>query len=99
MLDVYRRVANLVGTNEAAALAHALNAWHDAMVRHRRRLQQLGFDPDGHPTWDDCPHAEARELWVQARDVFGTHADQLEFLRATARPNGGRMSSGDLAIS
>ncbi len=84
MLDVYRRIANLVGTNEAVQLAQLLSSWHDAMVKHRRRLQQLGFDPDGHPTWEDCPGAEAVELWNRAREVFGARAEQLEFLRAIA---------------
>lgn len=90
MLDVYRRIANLVGTSEAIALAHQLSGWHDSMVMHRRQVQLLGFDPDGHPGWDDCPHAEAGELWARARVVFGDHAHGLDFLRVSAQPRNGR---------
>lgn len=82
MLDVYRRIANRVGTNEAVHLAHLLTQWHDAMVKHRRRLEQLGFDPH-RP--DEGPSSSAEELWLQARAVFGDHADELEFLKTVAR--------------
>ena len=30
---------------------------------------------------DDCPHAEARLLWIEAVEVFGVHTEQFGFLR------------------
>jgi hypothetical protein len=33
---------------------------------------------------EECPHAEARTLWVEAREVFGDRARQLTFLRSRA---------------
>lgn len=84
MLDVYRHVANRVGTNEAIALAHELSAWHDAMVKYRRQVARLGFDPDRHAPPEEGASADARELWIRAVEVFGAHAPALEFLRQSA---------------
>ena len=82
MQDVYRHVASRVGTSEAQSFAVELSAWHDAMVKHRRRVAQ-GRAPERDGAGDG-PAAEARELWQRAVDVFGPHAGELEFLRHTA---------------
>ena len=82
MRDVYRAFANRVGTSDALAFAHNLQHWHDAMELHRESLTRLGFAPDGHPEWEDCPHAEARRLWHEALRVLGSRAGELEFLHA-----------------
>lgn len=75
MLDVYRLLANQVGTADADELSQELSRWHDAMVLHERASCA---EPD------DCPHADARELWAAARRVFGDQAETLVFLRASA---------------
>lgn len=84
MLDVYRHVANRVGTSEAIAFSHELSAWHDAMVKYRRQIVRLGFDPDRVTVQEDGPSADAPELWHRAVEVFGAHANELEFLRQSA---------------
>lgn len=84
MLDVYRQVAHRVGTAEALALAQELRAWHDAMVSHQRTLTRLGYAPDKCADWDECAHGLARELWKRAVEVFGSHVDDLVFLRRSA---------------
>ena len=33
---------------------------------------------------EDCPHAEAPELWANAVTTFGDRADELSFLRSRA---------------
>jgi hypothetical protein len=89
MLDVYRRVAHRVGSNESLALAQELSAWHDAMVSHQRTLTRLGLSADACGQLDECAHGLARELWRQAREVLGEHANDLTFLRecASQRPD------------
>jgi hypothetical protein len=82
MLDVYRLLASRVGTPDALDLAHDLADWHDAMVRHERLQTALGATC---AAVEDCPHAEARDLWRRARAAFGAGADELTFLRASAR--------------
>jgi hypothetical protein len=69
------------GTANAAALAERLAAWHDAMVAHERRRLTM---PSANSCDDECPHAEARMLWAEARRVFGSRADELRFLRSRA---------------
>jgi hypothetical protein len=69
------------GTADAAALAERLAAWHDAMVAHERRRLTM---PSANSCDDECPHAEARVLWAEARRVFGARADELQFLRSRA---------------
>src|SRR6185436_20005322 len=61
-VSLYRSIANAVGTREGRDLAHRLNAWHDAMVIHRRR----GGDAAGPSCDADCPHEEAESLWREA---------------------------------
>jgi hypothetical protein len=86
MLDVYRRVAHRVGGNESLALAQELSAWHDAMVSHQRTLARLGLPADACTQLDECAHGLARELWRQAREILGEHANDLTFLRQCAQP-------------
>jgi hypothetical protein len=33
---------------------------------------------------EECPHAEARALWIEALEVFGERAQELTFLRSRA---------------
>jgi hypothetical protein len=84
MLDVYRRVAHRVGSSESLALAQELTTWHNAMVSHQRTLARLGLPANACAQKDDCAHGLARELWRQAREVFGEHANDLTFLRQCA---------------
>lgn len=81
MLHVYRLLAGRIGTSDALDLAEDLAAWHDTMVLHERAQSALGGRCS---TADDCPHTEARDLWRRARQTFGTDADRLTFLRASA---------------
>lgn len=81
MRNIYRAFFNRVGTDAALLLAHDLDRWHSAMVPHRQAIMSLGFAPDGHPSWEDCPHAEARKLWDRAVQLLGSRAGELELLR------------------
>lgn len=75
-MNVYKLLGNRVGTPEALGLGEHLSRWHDAMVVHARR-----FGPGKGPNCDDdCPHAEARRLWLSAVGVFGDLALDLTFL-------------------
>lgn len=77
----YRSVADRVGTLEALDLADRLATWHDRMVMHERRLRG---GRSGAACSESCPHAEARPLWSEARQVFGAWAEDLIFLRSRA---------------
>ena len=90
-MNPYAMLGSGSGTNGAASLGARLTAWHDAMVAHERRLRT---DQSGEVCDDECPHAEARALWTEARRTFGARADTLAFLRSRAqsaarRPGGG----------
>jgi hypothetical protein len=76
-MNVYRSLANAVGTGEALELAHRLAVWHDAMVVHRRQ----GGSFRGPRCDVDCPHAEAEALWSNALEAYGERAHELGFLR------------------
>ncbi len=76
-MNVYRVLGDRVGTLEARELAQQLVAWHDAMVRHLRVVNQ-----DGGRCREGCPHAEARALWPAVRHAFGDDARELRFLQA-----------------
>lgn len=91
MRAIYRAFLNRVGTDEALALAHDLEHWHGIMEQHRAEIIRLGFAPDGHPDWDDCPHADARRLWARALRLLGPGADDLELLRTCSTPLGVRL--------
>ncbi len=84
-MNPYAMLGSAIGTNEAASLTARLSAWHDAMVAHERRLR-AGTTDD--VCDDECPHAEARALWSEAVETFGTRARELAFLRS--RANGAR---------
>lgn len=70
------------GTADAASLRARLVAWHDAMVAHERRLRS---EPETARCGDECPHAEANELWAEASALLGARAVELTFLRSRAR--------------
>jgi len=53
--------------------------WHDAMVAHERAARYEPCDAD-------CPHAQARQLWIEASAKFGRDALHLSFLRSRAKP-------------
>ena len=75
-MNFYRVVGTAIGTREAVDLAHRLSAWHDAMVRHRRRTGAATGSCEV-----DCPHDQAASLWLEAVDVYGERALELAFLR------------------
>jgi hypothetical protein len=76
-MNVYKSIGHAVGTPEALALATRLSHWHDAMVAHQRPADTARVTRCD----DDCPHAEARSLWLEAVDLFGSYAEQMGFLR------------------
>ena len=57
-----------------------LQHWHDEMVMHQRFVRRLGPAACS----EDCPHAEGRRLWREARELLGPAADGLTFLRSCA---------------
>jgi hypothetical protein len=81
-MNLYMMVGSGRGTPEAVALGARLAAWHDAMVAHERKIR--AGRPDS-VCDDECPHAEARTLWIEALDVFGDRAQELMFLRSRWR--------------
>jgi hypothetical protein len=69
------------GSADTASLRARLEAWHDAMVTHERRLRA---DPSADPSDDECPHGEATALWREAAALLGPRATELTFLRSRA---------------
>ena len=69
------------GRVDAASLRARLEAWHDAMVTHERRLRA---DATAAPCDDECPHGEAPSLWREAAAMLGARANELTFLRSRA---------------
>jgi hypothetical protein len=69
------------GSGETASLRARLEAWHDAMVTHERRLR---VDPSAASCDDECPHGEATALWREAAALLGPRAGELTFLRSRA---------------
>ena len=67
------------GTAAAAALSARLATWHDAMVAHDRKIRAGRAEE---VCDEECPHAEARTLWVEALEIFGDRAQELTFLRS-----------------
>jgi hypothetical protein len=90
-MNPYAMLGSGSGINDAASLGARLTAWHDAMVAHERRLRT---GRSGEICGDECPHAEARALWFEAVETFGSRADTLAFLRSRAQ-GGARKSGGD----
>jgi len=80
MLPVYHHLASRIGTADAVTLGRELALWHDAMVRHERRLATGQRECD----LADCPHADARRLWARAAHVFDPRASELRYLRTVA---------------
>jgi len=81
-MNPYTILSSGLGTHEATTLSARLSAWHDAMVSHERRLR-VGTTSDACD--DECPHAEARELWSEAVAAFGARAQELTFLSSRAQ--------------
>jgi hypothetical protein len=79
-VQLYLSVAHRTGSAEALELAEQLSAWHDDMVVHTRAVARGGAALCD----DSCPHAQAVELWREAREVLGEAADRLSFLKAAA---------------
>jgi hypothetical protein len=79
-LQLYLSVAHRTGSTQALELAEQLSAWHDEMVVHTRAVARGGAALCD----DSCPHAQAIELWREARKVLGNAADRLSFLKAAA---------------
>jgi hypothetical protein len=84
-MHFYKTLACQAGTPEARDLADRLAVWHDAMVNHERRLRA---DDSSTGCTSPCPHDEARELWEEARKMFGSEAGSLAFLRSRAIGHG-----------
>jgi hypothetical protein len=67
------------------------------MVAHERKIRAGRADG---VCDDECPHAEARTLWIEALEVFGDRAEQLTFLRsratAAAEPDEELVTSADV---
>jgi hypothetical protein len=66
---------------DAASLRARLMAWQDAMVTHERRLRS---EPSADLCDDECPHVEANALWAEVREMLGSRASELVFLRSRA---------------
>jgi hypothetical protein len=79
-MNPYSLVGSGNGTIEAAALSARLATWHDAMVAHERKIRAGREDVCD----EECPHADARTLWLEALEVFGDRAQELTFLRSRA---------------
>jgi hypothetical protein len=80
-MNMYTMVGSGLGTAEATALSARLAAWHDAMVAHERKIRAGRTDA---VCDEECPHAEARTLWIEALEVFRDRAQELTFLRSRA---------------
>lgn len=80
-MNVYTMVGSGIGSPEATALGTRLAAWHDAMVTHERKIRAGRVDE---VCDEECAHAEARALWVEAAETFGDRAQELTFLRTRA---------------
>ena len=68
------------GREQQRHLVERLQRWHDEMVMHQRFVRRLGPSVCS----DECPHAEGRRLWKEARALLGPAADSLTFLRTCA---------------
>jgi hypothetical protein len=85
-MTVYHSMGTAIGTADALELAQRLAAWHDAMVVHQRRSESA----DANACDEDCPHTEARLLWLEALGTYGDRAHALRFLRQHAGTSLGR---------
>jgi hypothetical protein len=73
----YLLIGARLGVPGTDPLLHRLADWHDAMVAHERARRYESCD-------DECPHAQARQLWKEAVNKFGRGANELVFLRSRA---------------
>ncbi len=80
-MNPYALLAQAAGREDQRRFYQELRTWHDEMVVHQRIVRRLG--PRAVCS-DQCPHAEGRRLWREARTVLGPGADNLTFLRACA---------------
>jgi hypothetical protein len=87
-MNPYAMLASERGESASSALAARLAAWHDAMVAHERRLRA---GRTGDVCGDECPHVEARTLWVEALAAFGERAHDLSLLRSRAHGGGAEL--------
>ena len=78
-MNLYTMVGSGTSSAEATALIVRLAAWHDAMVAHERKIRAGRADG---ACDEECPHAEARALWIEALETFGDRAQELTFLRS-----------------
>ena len=78
-MNPYSMLGSGNGTLEAASLSARLASWHDAMVGHERRIRAGRAEE---MCDEECPHGEARALWVEALQIFGDRAQELTFLRS-----------------
>lgn len=79
-MNLYTMVGSGHATTEAAALGARLSAWHDAMVAHERKKRMTRDEVCD----DECPHADAYALWIEAVEILGDRAYELTFLRSRA---------------
>ncbi len=93
-MNVYTMVGSGLGTAEATALSARLATWHDTMVAHERKIRARRADA---ACDEECPHADARTLWIEALEVFGERAQELTFLRS--RATAGSEPSDELSAS
>jgi hypothetical protein len=73
----YLLIGARLGVPGTDPLLHRLAEWHDAMVAHERARRYQSCD-------EECPHAQARQLWKEAVNKFGRGASELAFLRSRA---------------
>lgn len=78
-MNPYARLAP-TGHEPQRRLVEELQRWHDEMVMHQRFVRRLGPAACS----DECPHADGRRLWREARELLGAAADGLTFLRSCA---------------
>jgi hypothetical protein len=76
-MNPYALIGATLGVAGTEPLLRRLAEWHDAMVAHERAARYEPCD-------DDCPHAQARQLWSEATAMFGRDARHLSFLRSRA---------------
>jgi hypothetical protein len=74
----YAVLGATLGIASTEPLWRRIADWHDAMVAHERAARY-------EPCHSDCPHAQARQLWIEASAKFGRDAFHLSFLRSRAR--------------
>ncbi len=76
-MNPYALIGATLGVAGTEPLLRRIADWHDAMVAHERAARYAPCD-------DECPHAEARQLWAEASAMFGRDARHLSFLRSRA---------------